>query len=161
MRLIALQSRAVSMENLGILHGIPVEIEQWESLYPGSNNNIYKRIECKVWVDEGSEFLVPLQFEAWMERELQEFDFRGPITGMDVDVQSEDEYGVLDPMTFGGEVIDLEPMEEELAEPLLMDIDGHEADLDDAALLAAEPAHVESEESEPEEWPPSDESGVE
>ena len=80
------------MENLGVLFGVPEEIERWESTYRASDNTVYKRVECKVWVDEGGEYLVPLKFEVWFHR--RGLVFRGSITGMDMDVELEDKDGL-------------------------------------------------------------------
>ena len=148
------------MENLGVLFGEPHEIKKWESIYRSTNNTVYKRRESTVWVDEGTGYLVPLKFEAWYERRA--LIYRGPIIGMDIDVQSEDEFGAVELVTFGGEVINPEPMdEEEPEEDWSMEIDGHEYDPHDIAELADEPEYVEPVESDPEELPSSEDSGAE
>ena len=80
---------------------------------------------------------------------------------MDVDVQSEDEFGVVELVSFGGEVINPDPMEVVPDEYWPMEIDGHEEDPYDMEQLAAEPEFVEPEESDPEELPSSEDSGAE
>lgn len=149
------------MENLGTLYGIPHEIERWETIYPGRDGVAYKKVECKVWVDEGGEYLMPLKFEAWTER--RGLLFGDPIPGFDIRIRSEDQYGPVDLRTAPGEVVDPEPMDVEPESPWPMEIDGHENDFfevdgpdEEEDLMAPVP-----DDYDPEELPSSEQSSAE
>lgn len=157
------RSPTLIMERLGTLYGIPREIERWETMYPGRDGVVYKKVECKVWVDEGGEYLMPLRFEAWVER--RGLVFGDPIPAFDARIRSEDQYGPIDLRTAPGEVVDPEPepMEQDPGSPWCMETDGHEGDYfgPDQSDLEEDMWEPPLGDPEDEELPSSEQSGAE
>lgn len=105
-------------------HGVPVEIESTEVVYPPSNSSVvYKKVSSTVWVDEGEgDWLHGHKYEAWYK--WRGLSWEGPLAALDEPVYESDGSHVRTP-TFGGEVEDPDLMDtDESDSPVRMEFDG-------------------------------------
>ena len=138
-----------------VRHGIPQEIETQVFSYPIMDGVSYERHSCTVWVDEGYDVLLPHRYEGWYRRVGQEL-WQGPLQGLDIPVFLMGPTGLMNAATFEGEVVDPEPMDvQDVDGDVVMEIEG----ADDVFVEQAdgEPGSPGSEETDPEEFPLSEE----
>ncbi|KAI3442768.1 Mediator of RNA polymerase II transcription subunit 21 [Psidium guajava] len=102
--------------------GLPVDIIVEVTHHLDDDARLWHRHLTTVWVDVGRPQFVPYRFEAW--RVEGDFGMMGPVRDFDVPIPEEDDPGLLRPVTYPGEVVDPEPMEE-LPSPGRLVVDAH------------------------------------
>ena len=107
------------------IFGLPVDVFVEVTHHVDDDGRLWHRHLTTVMVDVGRPQFVPYRFEGW--RVEGDFGMMGPVLDFDVPIPEDDDPGLLRRVTYPGEVVDPDPLQE-LPSPGQIVVDAHQDD---------------------------------